>query len=346
MQRTSAAVLIVAAGLAGCATTTESLAPQIPSMPGLRSDPIPDSPVADRGIAIMTAGIDGLKCASGHIVLARRMGNGYAAAHDVELEMGWAGTPVGTVVLDPGEYHVVQYACRNGKNVTYVGRSAEASGGVPWKSGRWSHSLAAFQISSGEVVDLGALGLKPGKPLAADKDKKSKAKTQLAFAMPAGERAVAVRVGALPDDARATLQKDRPGLVPALKARPMAVDAAATTSASVVKCTLYTAEDKASAGAAKAGSTSTQADPSAAADTASQAAAGATAAVPGNSAVDKTKASEEAWFADPKSGGQTSHKKKAQAAQNWKDDPMIAKVQSLAVPPVGCSETMKKAKAT
>lgn len=152
---------VAAASLAACSGYSAKSNFALPSINPFGSGIGPVS--GDKATVMFASGIEGLSCAETHIVLAQADGDGFRTAHHEKIDTrfgGGAGAAV--LVLDPGTYHVVALACRNGANVVHAGTNPKADG-VPWQSEHWTRSLATFTLASGEVLDAGELILAPQK---------------------------------------------------------------------------------------------------------------------------------------------------------------------------------------
>jgi len=150
-----------AAGLAACSGYSPKSDFTLPSVNPFASTT--GTVAGDKATVMFASGIEGLSCAETHIVLAQADGDGFRTVHHERIDTrfgGGAGAAV--LVLDPGTYHVVALACRNGANVVHAGTNPKADG-VPWQSEHWTRSLATFSLASGEVLDAGELILAPQK---------------------------------------------------------------------------------------------------------------------------------------------------------------------------------------
>lgn len=144
----AAALLLVLGGLPGCAPTagqqlTTPLTPLLPETTTIRS--LGDS---KRGVAVMRIAAINDACRSATVTLAQREGEAFKQVQVVRVggPRGHISSNVGEVELAPGEYHIVSYACEAGPQVfTYL----TPVGGV------YRRSLASFQVSQGEIVNIG-----------------------------------------------------------------------------------------------------------------------------------------------------------------------------------------------
>jgi hypothetical protein len=218
--------LLVCLGLAACAGV-QPPGPVLPNFPGDNESvgaEVMNSP--GLGVAVLDAGIDGLQCAEGRVVLARADASGFIAAREVVLPTTYADrVAVGAVELAPGTYHIVHYTCRNGSNVTYAGQPGDGAA-IPWMGQTWPVSLAAFTVGPGEVIDAGRLSLKRTGGGLIDLGKK-KGKKGFATAS----------VTALPPEATARLAAERPRLAQRMKPQVMVLSPAAT-SVKIGRCHL------------------------------------------------------------------------------------------------------------
>lgn len=219
-------LMAFAALAAACSVIPDTAEPVLPSVGwSLASGPA-DAAESGDGIVVLTAAIQGLECASGYVVLARGTEAGFVPVSRLELGQSWAGVePVAAAPLPAGRYHVVQYACRNGTRVTYVGRPEGVGDTIPWQGSVWSSALASFSLVPGQVADLGSLTVLPAKPRR--------------FAT--GEK-VSIAVGPLSDKAAAGLAADEPDI--AARRRPESLKLAVGGDAGLilVQCTLDTAQ--------------------------------------------------------------------------------------------------------
>ncbi len=206
--------------LAGCASEVSPLSPALPgsALAVSTSDP------AQRATVVLVATIEGLQCGEGRIVLARAVGAGFERVTDVSVPASYAGrSPVGVVLLAPGDYHVVSYACRNGANVTYLGTGGP-EGQIPWTAAAYDHSLATFTAGRGETLIAGGLRIKrqPGSGSLLD---------------PA-DRAIGLLAEGLSPAELATLAAANPDLTGDLVARPMVLSPGADKGNRLAKCAL------------------------------------------------------------------------------------------------------------
>ncbi len=206
--------------LGGCASEVSPLSPALPgsALAGSTVDP------AQRATVVLAATIDGLQCAEGRIVLARAVGAGFERVTDVSVPTSYAGrSPVGIVLLAPGAYHIVSYACRNGANVTYLGTGGP-EGQIPWTAATYDHSLATFTAGRGETLIAGGLRIKrqPGSGSLLD---------------PA-DRAIGLLAEGLSPAELATLAAANPDLTGDLVARSLVLSPGADKGNRLAKCAL------------------------------------------------------------------------------------------------------------
>lgn len=132
---------LVGALAAGCSQTTR----------------IGDEPSTDRlmkagkAVAVMRLGMASPNCQHVGVWLGVREGRGYrptkplAVIHAASL----ADVPVAEVELDPGEHHVISYACGTGTNVSQVASYDRTTGLA-------RTSYASFTLAAGEVINVGS----------------------------------------------------------------------------------------------------------------------------------------------------------------------------------------------
>ncbi len=104
-----------------------------------------------KAVAVMRLGMASPHCKHVGVWLGVREGPGFrptkpvAVIHAASLDE----VPVAEVELDPGEYHVVSYACSTGAKTSQVASYDNTTGLT-----RTSH--ASFSIAAGEVVNVGS----------------------------------------------------------------------------------------------------------------------------------------------------------------------------------------------
>lgn len=109
---------------------------------------------SQKAVALIKVGAADPACQFVHVVLARKDGESYRVVQTMRVALRPDTEPaVAEAELDPGEYHVVNYACFAARGQIMLG-----SQNGP---GQHSQSLASFTLASGEVVNLGYLRLAP-----------------------------------------------------------------------------------------------------------------------------------------------------------------------------------------
>ena len=171
----------VLAALSGCSGTTNV------------SDELTTSALAktNKSVAIMRMGVAGETCPAALLTLATKAGDEFAPAKTVRMSnQSNAPSDVAQIELDPGEYHVVSWTCTvqvgNTRNVTTLGKR---SGGLLSGGGTYKQSFGSFELTSGEIVNLGSIRL-----------------------VDVGLNNVLVDVTDLPADAREKFARDKPNL--------------------------------------------------------------------------------------------------------------------------------------
>ena len=120
-----------------------------------------DAPAQGKATVLLSSSIQGLTCAEKRIVLAQADGDGFKTVQQERVDSVFdGGTGAAVMELEPGTYHIVEIACRNGAYVVHAGTNP-APGAVPWQAERWTRNLASFEVSPGEVLDAGELVLTP-----------------------------------------------------------------------------------------------------------------------------------------------------------------------------------------
>lgn len=104
-----------------------------------------------KAVAVMRLGMASPNCQHVGLWLGVREGPGFRPTHPVAVihAPSLLDVPVAEVELDPGEYHVVSYACGTGTTVSQVATYDITTGLT-----RTSH--ASFAIAAGEVVNVGS----------------------------------------------------------------------------------------------------------------------------------------------------------------------------------------------
>jgi hypothetical protein len=104
-----------------------------------------------KAVAVMRLGMASPHCQHVGVWLGVREGPGFRPTKPVAVihATSLLDVPVAEVELDPGEYHVVSYACSTGAKVSQVATYDRTTGLT-----RTSH--ASFSIAAGEVVNVGS----------------------------------------------------------------------------------------------------------------------------------------------------------------------------------------------
>ncbi len=104
-----------------------------------------------KAVAVMRLGMASPSCKHVGVWLGVREGQGFRPTKPVAVihAASLLEVPVAEVELDPGEYHVVSYACSTGSSVSQVASYDRTTGLT-----RSSH--ASFSIAAGEVVNVGS----------------------------------------------------------------------------------------------------------------------------------------------------------------------------------------------
>jgi hypothetical protein len=199
--------MLAVVGVAGCSGVPDSLKPGLPNFPTENATSVTNA-IASNGnaIAVISAGVTDLSCADARLILAKPSGAGYATVKEVLFDTTYADQPsIAAVELPPGTYAVTHFSCRNGSNITFVGRGLDAAP-LPWAAQSWPAAIASLTIPLQGVADLGRLEIMPARASGLKKPK---------------DRAATLTVTALPADALAKLQATRPDLAGRLAAAPM-----------------------------------------------------------------------------------------------------------------------------
>lgn len=158
---------LAAALLAGCSGVDPKSNFSLPTVPFLAS--AAGAARADsKATLVVSAAIADLTCAESRVVIARPDGAGFKSFGVIAVASQFGGgAAAGITDIDPGTYHIVAVACRNGANVVAVMAAPDPGSTtpdpVPWQPQRWTSSLAAFTIASGDVLDIGQLTFTPEK---------------------------------------------------------------------------------------------------------------------------------------------------------------------------------------
>lgn len=106
---------------------------------------------AGKAVAVMRLGMASPNCRHVGVWLGVREGAGFRPTKPVAVihATSLLDVPVAEVELDPGEYHVVSYACGTGSKVSQVATYDQTTGLT-------RTSLASFSIGAGEVVNVGS----------------------------------------------------------------------------------------------------------------------------------------------------------------------------------------------
>ena len=109
---------------------------------------------AGKAVAVMRLGAASPRCRNVGVWLGVREGTAFRKHTPVVVinERSLSEVPVAEVELDPGEYHIVAYAC--GTERGYKTLQDDAGGGGLLRS-----SYATFTLSPGEIVNVGYLHL-------------------------------------------------------------------------------------------------------------------------------------------------------------------------------------------
>lgn len=104
-----------------------------------------------KAVAVMRLGMASPHCQHVGVWLGVREGPGFRPTKPVAVihAASLLEVPVAEVELDPGEYHVVSYACSTGSKISQVASYDRTTGLT-----RTSH--ASFSIAAGEVVNVGS----------------------------------------------------------------------------------------------------------------------------------------------------------------------------------------------
>jgi len=216
------APVVLAASLAACSGYSPKSEFTPPSLSNFGTSAGIFSPGYGKATVLVSSGIAGLTCAESRIVLAQAEGDGFKTVRIEKVaNLFGAGASAAVIDLDPGTYHIVEFACRNGANVVYAGTNPSKDA-VPWQADHWTHSLASFALVSGDVMDAGELLLTPIKVVG--------------FASGIDGRKANLSVGPSPQTALAEIVRVRPELAPGLHSAVMHL--AGATEIVLAKCRL------------------------------------------------------------------------------------------------------------
>lgn len=133
---------LIAVALAGCAQTTrvseEHLSPQTLAK-------------TKKAVAVIRVGAASPSCLNVAVLLGVRAGPGFRRHQAVNVANVRSVTEpaVAEVELDPGEYHVIAYACISQKGAAVVSDKADPQ--------LYGSSYASFTLAAGEIVNVGYL---------------------------------------------------------------------------------------------------------------------------------------------------------------------------------------------
>lgn len=135
------AVMAVAviAGLGGCSQTTR-----------VGEATAEDLTKSQKAVAVIRLGAASQTCQNVGVWLGVREGIGFRPVKPVAVinHRSLTEVPVAEVELNPGEYHVISYACGTGSNVKQI---ADTTPGGLTRS-----SYASFTLAAGEIVNVGS----------------------------------------------------------------------------------------------------------------------------------------------------------------------------------------------
>ena len=102
-------------------------------------------------VALMRLGSASPACTHVAVLLGQRQGEGYRRGQVIKVinEKSLNDVAVAEVELEPGEHHVIGYACSHGRTVTTVMDKADLA--------TYRTSYAAFTVQAGEIVNVGYL---------------------------------------------------------------------------------------------------------------------------------------------------------------------------------------------
>lgn len=138
-QVAAAAVVAIALQLAGCATATRPVVE--PSTATLAEK--------KRAVAIVQFGMPEERCLQQALLIGVREGNGHRVVRKLFARGNAPATTANAAEaeLDPGEYHVLGYACQRERSFLNAGN----------EGGPHTTPLASFTVGPGEVVNLGLI---------------------------------------------------------------------------------------------------------------------------------------------------------------------------------------------
>src|SRR5262245_58696927 len=82
-----------------------------------------------KGVALVTAGVEGEKCAQIYTAIGTREQDGFRHLRDLMIQRHKA--PIAEVKLDPGEYHIVGFSCANRGHTAKLGEGINDGGFFP-----------------------------------------------------------------------------------------------------------------------------------------------------------------------------------------------------------------------
>jgi hypothetical protein len=163
----------------GCATSTRPIVE--PSSQALSE--------RKRGVAVMKFSMPQERCINQALLIGVRDGNGHRVVRKL-MSRGAAPATTANAAeaeLDPGEYHVLGYACQRERSFLNAGT----------EGGPYTPSLASFTVGPGEVVNIG----------------------HITFKKPWGSKALEMTVGDWPLSDLNRYRDERPQLFAAMKTR-------------------------------------------------------------------------------------------------------------------------------
>src|SRR5450631_762220 len=212
---------VLAAALAGCSgysPKSNFTLPSVSPFGNLFSAP----PAEGKATVLFSSTISGLSCAEKRVVIGQAEGDGFRTVMQEKIDSGFGrGEGAAVVDLDPGTYHVVEVACRNGAYVVHAGANP-VKDAVPWQAERWTRSLASFTLASGDVLDAGELVITPV--------------TVSGFGAGINGRKADIAVRPSPEGALAEIVRERPELAPRLHTSWMQI--ADVSQLALAKCRL------------------------------------------------------------------------------------------------------------
>lgn len=94
--------------------------------------------------------IDMLDCSEATLVVGRKSGDTYQQTASIIQGDSYRTSGVAHVELDPGDYHVLQVACKSGRTTNVLGKLS---------LGTSEQSFGRFEVRAGEIVNIGLLKL-------------------------------------------------------------------------------------------------------------------------------------------------------------------------------------------